>query len=130
VYLSSNDGLNWSEFTDADGCFKTYGLYETFLQITPKGGFGPSFTVKNIGNYTAWDVIVNVTISGGFVFIGKQFILTITELPPNGEIILRPGLVLGLGKIIISLTVSAANVKEISSEISGILLLVFLLGFK
>lgn len=130
VYLSINDGLNWSEFTDADGCFKTYGLYETFLQITPKGGFGPSFTVKNIGNYTAWDVIVNVTISGGFVFIGKQFILTITELPPNGEIILRPGFVLGLGKIIISLTVSAANVKEISSEISGILLLVFLLGFK
>jgi hypothetical protein len=130
VYLSSNDGQNWSEFTDADGCFKTYGLHETFLQITPKGGFGPSFTVKNIGNYTAWDVIVNVTISGGFVFVGKQFILTITELPPNGEIILRPGLVLGLGKIIISLTVSAANVKEISSEISGILLLVFLLGIK
>jgi len=131
VYLSINDGQNWSEFTDADGCFKTYGLYETFLQITLKGGFGPSFTVKNIGNYTAWDVIVNVTISGGFVLIGKQFTLTITELPPNGEIILHPGiLVLGFGKVTITITLSAANVKETSSTKTGTILLFFLLGIK
>lgn len=131
VYLSINDGQNWSEFTDADGCFKTYGLHETFLQIIHKGGLGPSFTVKNIGNYTAWDVIINVTISGGFVFVGKQFSLYISELPPNQEITLKPGfLVLGFGKVTISITLYAANVKEMTSTKTGMLLLFFLLGIK
>jgi hypothetical protein len=131
VYLSINDGQTWGEFTDADGCFKTYGLHETFLQINSKGGFGPSFTIKNIGNYTAWDVKLDVTISGGFVLIGKQFTLTITELPPNGEITLHPGfLVLGFGKVTITIILSAANVKEMSSTKTGILLLFFLLGVK
>lgn len=131
VYLSINDGQTWGELTDADGCFKTYGLQETFLQLNPKGGFGPSFTIKNIGNYTAWDVKLDVTISGGFVLLGKQFTLTITELPPNGEITLHPGfLVLGFGKVTITIILSAANVKEMSSTKTGTLLLFFLLGIK
>jgi len=131
VYLSIDDGQNWEEFVGADGCFKTYGLHETFLQLTPKGGLGASFTVKNIGNYTAWDVILDVTISGGFVFVGKQFSLFISELPPNQEITLKPGfLVLGFGKVTISITLSAANVKEMTSTKTGMLLLFFLIGIK
>jgi hypothetical protein len=130
VYLSVNDGQTWSEFTDADGCFKTYGLHETFLQITMKGGFGPSFVIKNIGNYTAWDVTLKSTISGGIVFVGKQSIIDISELQPNQEMTLNPGIVLGFGKVTISLQVTAANVKEMSSEASGFLLLFFLLGVK
>ena len=43
---------------------------------------------------------------------------------------LRPGLVLGFGKVTILLQVTAANVKEMSSEASAILLLFFLLGIK
>jgi hypothetical protein len=132
VYLSTNDGQNWTEFPggNADGCFKTYGLHETFLQITMKGGFGPSFIIKNIGNYTAWDVTLDSTISGGFVFIGKHLTINVSELQPNQEITVRPGLVIGFGKVTISLQVSAANVKEMSSEASATLLLFFLLGIK
>jgi hypothetical protein len=130
VYLSLNDGQNWSEFTDADGCFKTYGLHETFLQITMKGGFGLSFVIKNIGNYTAWDVTLNSTISGGIVFTGINSIIKISELQPGQNMTLRPGLVLGFGKVTISLQVSAANVKEMSSEASAFLLLFFILGIK
>jgi hypothetical protein len=130
VYLSINDGENWTEFVGADGCFKTYGLHETFLQVTLKGGFGPSFVIKNIGNYTAWDVIIDITISGGIIFFGEHITLNISELPPNEEIALHSGFLFGFGKIIISLTISAANVKEISSEVSGIILLFFLLGIK
>jgi hypothetical protein len=132
VYLSTNDGQNWTEFPggNADGCFKTYGLHETFLQITLKGGFGSSIIIKNVGNYTAWDVTVNSTIAGGLVFIGKHTITNISELQPGQEMNLHPGFVLGFGKVTISLKVSAANVKEMSSEASAILLLFFLLGIK
>jgi hypothetical protein len=130
VYLSLNDGQNWTELVDADGCFKTYGLHETYLQITKKGGLGPSFVIKNVGNYTAWDVTVNNTISGGLVFIGKHTITNLSELQPGQEMTLHPVFVLGFGKVTISLKVSAANVKEMSSETSAILLLVFLIGVK
>jgi len=130
VYLSLNDGQNWTEFVDADGCFKTYGLHETFLQITMKGGFGSSIVIKNIGNYTAWDVIYDSTISGGLVFIGKHYSTNISELQPGQEITLNLGLILGFGKVTISLQISAANVKEMSSEHSAFLLFVFLLSIK
>jgi hypothetical protein len=129
VYLSTNDGQNWSEFTDADGCFKTFGLHETFLQIIIKGGLGPSITIKNIGNYTAWDVVLDSTI-GGLVFFGAHITMNVSEIPPGEEVILQPGLIFGFGKVTISLTISGANVKETSSEASGFLLLIFLLGVK
>jgi uncharacterized repeat protein (TIGR01451 family) len=130
VYLSLNDGQNWSEFTDADGCFKTYGLHETFLQITIKGGLGLSFVIKNVGNYTAWDVTVNNTISGGLVFIGRHFTTEISELPPGEEMTLRTGLIFGFGKISISLRISAANVKEMSSQKSALILGFFIIVIK
>ncbi len=111
VYLSINDGQNWSEFTDADGCFKTFGLHETFW------------------NYTAWDVVLDSTI-GGLVFFGAHITMNVSEIPPGEEVILQPGLIFGFGKVTISQTISGANVKETSSEASGFLLLIFLLGIK
>ncbi len=128
VYLSLNDGQNWTELVDADGCFKTYGLHETFLSITIKGGFGGSISIKNIGNYTAWDVTVNNTISGGLIIIGRSYTATISELPPGEEITLRMPFIVGFGKVTITQIVSAANVKEISSQVSATVLLVFILG--
>jgi hypothetical protein len=131
VMLSIDDGKTWLDvFPDADGCFKTYGLHETFLQITMKGGFGPAYVIKNVGNYTAWDVTFDSTLAGGLVFIGKYYTTNISELPPGQETTLRPGFVLGFGKVTISLKVSAANVKETSSEVSATLLLFFLIGVK
>lgn len=130
VYLSLNDGQNWTEFVDADGCFQTYGLHETFLSITIKGGFGGSISIKNIGNYTAWDITLNNTISGGLIFTGRSFTTTLSELPPGQEMTLRMPLILGFGKVIMTLKVSAANVKEISSQASAIILGPFILGIK
>jgi len=95
-----------------------------------KGGFGSSMFIKNIGNYTAWDVIYDSTISGGLVFIGKHYSTNISELQPGQEITLNLGLILGFGKVTISLQISAANVKEMSSEHSAFLLFVFLLSIK
>ena len=74
VYLSLNDGQTWSEFTDADGCFKTYGLHETFLQITIKGGFRDShMPLKTLGITPHGMLQLNNTISGGLIFIGRHF---------------------------------------------------------
>lgn len=127
VYLSLDDGNTWSEFTDADGCFKTYGLHETFLEITMESGFpGPTFVIKNIGNYTAWDITLNFSVSGGMVFIGGQFTGVLPELPPGQQISLRAGLILGFGRVILSIQVSAANVRQISIEKNATILLFFI----
>jgi len=126
VMLSIDDGKTWSEFTNADGCFKTYGLHETFLEIAIKPGlFKTTFVIKNIGNYTAWDVTWNFTVSGGFILLGRNFIGNISELTPGGEIIASTGFILGLGKVTLSLKVSAANVKELSIQKDAIVLLFF-----
>ena len=128
VMLSIDDGKTWSEiFENADGCFKTYGLRETFLQITLKGGFGSSIIIKNIGNYTAWDVALNYTISGGLIFFGRSFTDTLSELTPGQEMTLRMPFILGFGKVIITLKVSAVNVKEISSQTSATVILFFII---
>ncbi|MBN1861986.1 MAG: hypothetical protein JW840_11075 [Candidatus Thermoplasmatota archaeon] len=127
VLLSVDDGNTWTEFTDADGCFKTYGLRETFLEITMTPGlFKTKFTIKNIGNYTAWDILLNFTISGGIILLGKHFNGNISELAPGEEAILSSGLILGLGKTTLSITVSAANVKEMSVERDALILLFFI----
>ena len=129
VFLSIDEGMTWTEFVDADSCFQTYGLHETFLQITPSGGVGLSFIIKNIGNYTAWDVTVNLTIAGGLVFLGKSFSTIQSELPPGQQIIFQLGFILGFGKAIISLRISAANVKEIFSQTNALVLLFFIIAF-
>ena len=73
---------------------------------------------------------MNFSISGKLVFIGIHFTGNISELQPGQEMTLHAGLLLGFGKVEISLQVSAANVKETSSEHSATLLLFFLLGIK
>jgi hypothetical protein len=129
AYYSIDNGATWTELTDSDGCFKTYGLRETFLNITSKSGlFGPSFTVKNIGNYTAWDVAANITIKGGILGrINYQSIGGISELLPDNELFLKnKGLLFGFGLITISMHISAANVKEIIIEKNAKIFLFFI----
>jgi hypothetical protein len=119
VFLSVDDGNTWSEFTDVDGCFKTYGLRETFLKITMKNisFFGLSYEITNIGNFTAWDVVINMTVKGGiFGFINIHGNGSISEFLPGLTIGTGVGSIFGLGSITMSMQVSAANVKEISME--------------
>jgi hypothetical protein len=129
AYYSFDDGKTWQEIPPGggDGCFKTYGLEETFLQVTMIGGtFGPSFVIKNIGNYTAWDARWDITVKGGILgLIHKNFTGTLLELPPGNETIVKIGPIIGFGHITLSLRVSAANVHEISTEINALLFIFF-----
>jgi hypothetical protein len=129
VMLSIDDGKTWMDiFPDADGCFKTYGLRETFLSITMKGSFlGPSFVITNIGNYTAWDVEVNLTVKGGILgLINYQSDGGIQELLPDNELSVKTGPIFGLGQVTISVKVLAANVHEISTEENAMVIFFFM----
>ena len=129
VMLSIDDGKTWSEFTNADGCFKTYGLRETFLESMSNMLFKPSFTIKNIGNYTAWDVTVNMTVKGGiFGRINYKGVGTISQLSPGNETVvqLTGGTIFGLGPVTISVKVFAANVHEISTEENAVVIFFFM----
>lgn len=132
VYYTLNDGKTWSELLNSDGCFKTYGLRETFLEITMKNGiFGSSFLIKNIGNYTAWDIVINLTIQGGLLgMIHSVKTGSLSELPPSNETTIKligPAII-GFGKITITLRVSAANVKEMSIERNAMIFFFFIIG--
>jgi len=128
VMLSIDDGKTWSEFTNADGCFKTYGLRETYLDITNMNYlFGFSFDIKNIGNYTAWDVTMNITVKGGILGrIDYQFVDGISELLPDSVLKVKTGSIFGLGQVTISLRLYAANAKEISIEKNAMVIFFFM----
>jgi hypothetical protein len=128
VMLSIDDGKTWSEiFPNADGCFKTYGLRETFLNISMYSNrFGPSFYIKNIGNYTAWDITWNITINGGiFGLIHKQVIDNLSELLPGDKTIIKMSGFFGLGPVTISVRISAANVHEQIKQMQAKVFIIF-----
>lgn len=130
VFISVDNGNTWGEFPNADGCFKTYGLQETSLELTMKNFslFGAiSYTVKNIGNYTAWDVLIEETMKGGILGLIDDHGFAIAQGLPPGEFVgFGRGVFFGLGKITISLNVSAANVREMSIEKNAKILFFFI----
>jgi hypothetical protein len=128
AYLSTNNGDTWQEITNSDGCFKTYGLRETFLDLTVKSSlFGPMFIIRNIGNYTAWDVTWNFTINGGIFRITHWTVVgTLPKLEPGDEIIVKmDSPIIGFGAVTLSIRVSAANAREISAKINAMILFIF-----
>jgi hypothetical protein len=130
AFLSVDDGNTWGEFTDVDGCFKTYGLRETFLEITMKNisFFGLSYEIKNVGNVTAWDVEIDMTVKSGIFgrikFFGNG---TASELQPGFILGAGAGTIFGLGTITIFMRVYATNVKEMSIERNATVLLFLIL---
>lgn len=127
VFLSGDNGKTWVNFNTSDGCFKTYGLKETFLNLTMVNSlFGPSFIIKNVGNYTAWGVTCTLTIEGGiFGRINQTVIGTQSELTPGNETTVKMGSVIGLGSVKLSIRVSAVNAREKSIEINAMILFIF-----
>jgi len=130
VYISYDDGTTWEEIVDADGCFKTYGLRETFFEITQTPGlFGISMAIRNIGNVTAWDVQAGITITMNGIFskINKTFTVTAGQLAPNESLPFTTGLIFGLGRIHIKIWALAVNVREIAVETDAFLFLFFII---
>lgn len=130
AFISHDDGTTWQEMPNqGDGCFQTYGLEETFLSLTISNKpFGYSATIKNIGNDTAWDIQINITIKGGILKLIKfESQGTIPKLEPGEELTQRFPNLIGLGPIKIKVTLSAANVKETTISKNALLLILFII---
>jgi hypothetical protein len=133
AYWSLDNGNTWQPIPpgDGDGCFKTYGLQETTLSMTPGGGFFPSFTIQNTGNVTAWDINITLGINGGLIIFGNHLSsFYIPELSPGNYTTIKTGFgfIFGFGNIEITLTIKAANVRESSTTVRGVLILFFIVG--
>jgi hypothetical protein len=71
------------------------------FDITLKGGFGVSMTVKNTGSAQATMIPWNITLTGGHIILGKQISGTKLSLNPGEEFTVKLT-VLGFGKPTIS----------------------------
>jgi hypothetical protein len=124
AYYSTTDGATWFNMSDSDTCFQTYGVHETTLSITVgKNLLGPSFTIKNTGNYTAGNVASNVTVTGGILGLIHSFSFKYFDLPQNNQKTVLTPFTLGFGSVKIVETVTAVNVKDQVVQVDATLFL-------
>jgi hypothetical protein len=90
------------------------------------GGIGLSASIKNIGTGEATNVQWIFSFSGGFVF-PKEIKGTFDLLQPDTEEIAM-GLVFGLGKTVVTITVESAEGALAEESTSVLVLLFFVLG--
>ncbi|MBN1280843.1 MAG: hypothetical protein JXA00_04260 [Candidatus Thermoplasmatota archaeon] len=113
-----------------DMCFRTYGIAGTILEILPGGNFiSPSFIIKNVGNETAWDVEWEISVTGGILGgINYTTSGSASELLVGDELAIKLGmLLLGFGRITLTMSARALNAPEVTFSREGILLLFFVI---
>jgi len=112
-----------------DMCFKTYGLQKTILNLTVTSPFiRPTIAIKNTGEVTAQNITWQVSVKGGlFNKINKTLNGSLTDLIPGDEILVKFGMIVGLGPIVVTMRVSAINVKEVTITINGFVFLFFII---
>jgi hypothetical protein len=151
AYLSIDNGSSWHQSLSAmqqnmnpsphnvrplnadngtiDMCFKTYGLKKTILNLTVTSTFlRPTIAIKNTGEATAQNITWQVSVRGGiFNKINNTFNGTQTELIPADEILVRFGMIIGFGPIVVTMSASALNGKEVTITINGFVFLFFII---
>ncbi len=126
AFYSMDNGADWSNLTDSDACFQTYGLQKTTLSVVVGGTnlLGPWFTIKNTGNHTATAVASNITVTGGILGLVHSFSFKYyEELPQNNQKNVITPFTLGFGRVTITETVSAINAKDQVVTINATLIL-------
>ncbi|HWR62932.1 MAG TPA: choice-of-anchor J domain-containing protein [Candidatus Thermoplasmatota archaeon] len=92
------------------------------VEITIKGGFGVSATIKNVGTTDLTNVDWTITLDGSLIFVGKTKSGTIASLAA-GESVTVKDIVVGFGKTGIT---AAVGLTETTA--SGTVLLFFVIG--
>jgi hypothetical protein len=113
-------------------------LSPTSLEITAvKGGFGKaSVTVKNIGNSTAENITMTISVQGGML---KKINVTkicsgcgncSNSIAPNAtktETTAEAGYIIGFGPVVITASVEATNAEKVEATYNGFVLGPFVL---
>ena len=86
------------------------------------GGFGVTATVVNTGVIEASNVDWSITLEDGFVLFGRITTGTLAKVQPGFSPQIRTGFLLGIGKILITVTADTAE-----KTVSGVLLGPFVL---
>ncbi len=94
------------------------------IDISVKGGFGITATIKNIGKATLTNISWKIELTGGLILVGKSKTGTITSLAPAGTAPAKD-MVFGFGKPTIMVTAGDA-----SKTVTGTVILFFVLGVK
>jgi len=107
--------------TDRYPLMEPYG--KTILSLINKPSmFGISLGIQNIGYKTAFNVNWKIVIEGGFV-IGRNSSGITKPLLPGEKVTIKTGIILGLGKIFITIAVWADNAPYVSRTTPGFLFL-------
>ena len=87
-------------------------------------------TITNIGNVTAQDVWWNVSNEGRLLLVGNRNINgTLAQLEPGSSMTATLGFMLGFGKMTFHIQAGAANVEPLDKNMTGTLVLLFILWF-
>jgi parallel beta-helix repeat protein len=101
---------------------ESYGKTELSFQI--RGGlFKYSGVIQNGGNKTAFNVHWKITIEGGFILIGRNFIGKLKPLLPFEKATVTSVFIFGIGRVLVTIAVWADNAPYIYRTTPGILLL-------
>jgi hypothetical protein len=106
------------------------GVYLYQYQTTPSGVEIEDITggilkvhagIKNIGSAVITNVTWSISLSGGFIVLGKDSAGTIPSIEPGATVDISSNLILGIGKTIITITADTATKTQ-----NATLLLVFI----
>lgn len=101
---------------------------ETALELTITGGIGVTTLVKNTGEYAAMNLTTHFVMTGGF--LGRINITRegpyVIPLPP-GETLKGKVFGLGVGPLVVEVTVQADNAPAISKKAEGFIVVFFVI---
>jgi len=105
-----------------------YGMTRLTFSKISAGLFKFLITIKNIGNKTAFNVQWNITFDGGFILQGRHSSGTLPKplLPGEEVTVTTTGIILGFGKIMITVAAWADNAPLVSKSTPGFLFLFFI----
>jgi len=103
-----------------------YGMTELTISMGSRL-FKFSGVIKNIGNKTAFNVQWKITVDGGIILIGRESSGYLPRpLLAGEETSVSSGIVIGFGRIVITVSVWADNAPLVSKSIPGFLFLFFI----
>jgi outer membrane protein assembly factor BamB len=101
-----------------------FGAPSPVFDISVKGGLGVTATVKNVGDAKATNVNVTIKMVGGFILSGKEKTVNVPWIT-TGAVKDVKSMVFGLGKTVITVTVTCAEGMTAEKTAKGCVLLFF-----